>query len=448
MAELSGFPYAEVQLTRDGDVHETAEVDRLVAMVTDERLTDLVVVSHGWNNHLDEARGLYRTLLSRMRAQLDAGALPGAAARRLGVNGVLWPSKKFAERELIPSGAASALPPGDDVLTEQVEELAVAVGEGPTDDRAQRLLALVPLLEDDPEARREFADTVRDLLPRRSSDEEDASDAFFEADGADLMDRLAQVVLPAPRHARQPVGGGVAGGAAVVGDPSSVVPAGSAQGLGDLVGGAREAARRMLNYATYYVMKDRAGLVGRRGLADLLRRVHRASPQLRIHLVGHSFGARVVTSAAAVWDDLAAPVASMTLLQAAFSHNAFAEKWNGRSDGAFRTVVADGRVAGPIVITCTRNDKAVGVAYPIASRIARQAAAGLGDRNDPYGGLGRNGTVHTREAVDGFLLPAGSRYTLTPGRVYNLVADDFIADHGDVANDETAYVVLAAVDAG
>jgi hypothetical protein len=219
--------------------------------------------------------------------------------------------------------------------------------------------------------------------------------------------------------------------------------AGGALGLGDALTGARAAASRLLNYATYYVMKDRAGRVGR-GLADVLERIRRERPDLVLHLVGHSFGARVVTSAAHA-ATLEPPVASLTLLQAAFSHNGFAVPHDGRPTGAFRGVLTEHKVSGPIVVTCTRNDRAVGVAYPLASRIARQNNAGLGDRNDPYGGLGRNGAVSTPEAVEGFLMATTGRYSFESGKVHNLVSDDFISDHGAVTGPEVGHALLGAM---
>jgi len=48
-------------------------------------------------------------------------------------------------------------------------------------------------------------------------------------------------------------------------------------------------------------------------------------------------------------------------------------------------------VAGPILITHTANDKAVGIAYALASRISGQTGAALGDATDVFGGIGRNG---------------------------------------------------------
>jgi hypothetical protein len=53
-------------------------------------------------------------------------------------------------------------------------------------------------------------------------------------------------------------------------------------------------------------------------------------------------------------------------LQAAFSHNGFAVKFDGTHDGDFRTVLGDKRISGPILITHTKNDNAVGIAHPLA----------------------------------------------------------------------------------
>ncbi len=97
---------------------------------------------------------------------------------------------------------------------------------------------------------------------------------------------------------------------------------------------------------------------------------------------------------------------------------------------------------GPVVITHTKNDEAVGIAYPLASRIARDSSAALGDQNDPYGGMGRNGAQHTPEldATESVLRKAGTgvSYTFSAGKVSNLLADAVIADHSDVRSTAVA----------
>ena len=187
-------------------------------------------------------------------------------------------------------------------------------------------------------------------------------------------------------------------------------------------------------------MRDRAGSVGANGIAPLLEQLH--GDGRRIHLVGHSFGARAATAAANATN---APVHSLALLQGAFSHYAFADDWDGQgADGLFRAV--PNRIHGPVVITHTKNDKAVGLAYAIASRLARQVAIDIGGPDDRYGGIGRNGALKTPEALGpSALQPVGGRYAFEPRRVSNLQADNFISGHSAVTGKEVAYALLNAM---
>jgi pimeloyl-ACP methyl ester carboxylesterase len=164
---------------------------------------------------------------------------------------------------------------------------------------------------------------------------------------------------------------------------------------------------------------------------------------LRIHLVGHSFGGRLVSAAASKLPK--DTLASMTLLQAAFSHYGFAAEWSPGLAGGFRATISNGAVAGPIVITHTANDRAVGIAYAIASRIAGQNASAVGDANDTYGGIGRNGAQKTSEANFGQLLAVGGTYTWNAHVLHNLQADAFIKDHSDIKGEQVAYAILSAI---
>ena len=200
--------------------------------------------------------------------------------------------------------------------------------------------------------------------------------------------------------------------------------------------------RQLLNTVTYYTMKARAGDVGARGVAPLVDRINAAAPDRRVHLAGHSFGARVVSAAAT---NITTPIESLTLLQGAFSHYGFTTNYAGTGkDGAFRGALANGRIHGPVVITHTHNDQAVRLAYAVASRLAGQAGAAVGDRNDLYGGIGANGSVGTN-AVEGVLGDASTRYQFAPGSVYNLNADRTIANHGDVSNPAAANALAHAM---
>jgi hypothetical protein len=440
MQELSGFPCAEVQYTKDGAVHDANEVAALMRLLEDGTVTDLFVIAHGWNNDMDDARSLYREFFQHVRKELNAGRVPGAADRRYAILAVLWPSKKFAEKDLIPSGAAGVSSAVTNaVLIEQLDDLKGVFTDPTADDKLEGAKRLVPKLEDDPSARERFADLLRSVLPSDAANDEDASTSLFKLNGDQVMQRLSKPVLPA-----RPASSGTRGGAARIGDPAS--PRGGAAGIGSFFSGVKSAARNLMNFATYYQMKERAGTVGREGLSPLLRDIRGRRPNLKLHLIGHSFGGRLVTAAAAGRKDQpAVKPDSLVLLQAAFSHHGFAQRFDGKKDGFFRQVVANKMVGGPVVITCTRNDRAVGLAYPLASLIAGQAAAEIGDKNDLYGGMGRNGAQKTPEATDGTLLAAGGRYTFQAGTLYNLNADAVIKDHSDICKDEVAYALLTAV---
>ena len=181
--------------------------------------------------------------------------------------------------------------------------------------------------------------------------------------------------------------------------------------------------------ASYYLMKERAAKVGAAFAGDL-RRLHAELPDLRIHLAGHSFGARLVTAAAqASAPDGAAPfIASMTLVQAAFSHNSFAP------EGGFRDVLSRRLVRGPILVTHSTHDRAIGQGYPLASRLKKQNASSLGDASDPYGGLGRNGALGLTPA-ECMHLNLGDLQSLRAFLAYpviNLNADRVFQGHTDI----------------
>ena len=463
MNELAGYPYLEVQITGEGELYDAADLGRVKTHVDDHEISDLIVVSHGWNNHMAEARQLYEELLGSARAVAAGGSVP-LADRKIGVVGILWPSKKFADKELIPAGGAASA--GGAQPQAEVEDRLAAFAEA-LDDPAvapeiEELRRAVGRLEDSADARRLFADKVRVLLPGAHADADDGSAAFFAAPAEELFRRLEAPFLP---QRPGPVGGGAGGaaggvmGGATGGALGGVMGAGvtpgaggpggpgGAAGLGDWFSGMNAAARRILNYGTYYVMKARAGRVGAGGVRKIVAAVRGHRSRTRVHLVGHSFGGRVVTAAAKALGDAGEPQpASMSLLQAAFSHNGFARRFDGDKDGHFRSVMRDRAVAGPVLVTHTHNDTANGLAYPLASRFSGADAAAVGGPDDRFGAIGANGAQHTPEARPGTLLAAGSPgYHFEAGRLYNLQADAYIEDHGDVTGPEVAYGILTAI---
>jgi predicted alpha/beta hydrolase family esterase len=432
MADIAGFPYTEAQFDERGALKNQVDLP--------SGITDLFFISHGWNNNADEARALYREFFTSFAAVAQPNDLPG---RKIAVVGVLWPSKKFDALVAVSgapaaggaAGLGGAAPSSLQALETKIERMKETFDKPDQKQVLDEVKALLPDLDDKASARRAFVDKIRSLLDPGEAGREDASDSFFKDDGDLLMKNLK---VDEEDLAEDIVGEG--GGASLPLGVGTAAPAtGGAAGLIDFLSGFKASAMNVLNYTTYYEMKSRAGAVGKNGVARLTDAV--SSQAERIHLVGHSFGGRVVTAAAA--NSTTDKIRSMTLLQAAFSHNGFSKS----KKGFFRAVVDNRRVKGPIIVTHTKNDRAVGIAYPLASRLNGDKAAAFGDENDAFGGLGRNGVQQMQEGERkvGKLLATGSAYQFQPGLFFNLEASDFIGDHSDVTGKEVAHAVRRAI---
>ena len=429
MNEIAGIRYIEARFDKNGALQGSISLPVATS--------DLFVISHGWNRNDQQAREFYREFFESFSAVAHPADEPD---RKFAILGVLWPSKTFDESVAVSTeggvaeGSASLSPPNDQnrrMLEDKLDGMKQLFGESAQHRTIEEAKALLPELESKETARRTFADKIRSLLDPSAANDEDASRTFFKTDGNELMKDL--------KILEEDLDPEVGGGAAMPLGADATPSTGTAAGLTDSLSGFTASAFNLLNYTTYYLMKERAGTVGKNGVAKL---VDQLAPKVqRIYLIGHSFGGRLVTAAAA--NSQTGKLRGLTLLQAAFSHNGFSKKKNGY----FRGVVDNRRVDGPILITHTKNDKAVGIAYPLASRINGDKTAALGDENDVFGAVGRNGAQQMEEGerILGTLLPVGGVYTLEPGKLLNLESSQFITDHGDVTGLEIAHAVWSAV---
>jgi len=434
MNDIVGMPYFVAEFDINGQLKSPVTLPANV--------TDVIVMSHGWNNNREDAESLYRGLFTSFSAV--GGAPPN---RMAAIIGVIWPSKRFDE--LVAASASSndatgaaalhskASKESDAMLVARLHEMASFFTTDAQRATLRELEALIPDLQDKKTAQRAFVEKVRSLLDPKAADREDASKTFFTDDGAEIMQRLTideedfdDTLTAEGGSASLPLGVGVV-----------KLATGGAAGFSikGFLTGIKAAAMNVLNFGTYYEMKARAGKVGANGVARLIDSL--PAHVQRIHLVGHSFGGRVVTAAAA--SSTTDRIASMSLLQTAFSHNGFSKTQNG----FFRSVVDKKRVNGPIIVTHSVKDKAVGIAYPIASRLNGDTTSGLGDKNDNFGGLGRNGAQHmpAGEVNEGKLLAAGGAYQFRPGVIFNLEANDLIPGHSDITGREVAHAVRSAM---
>jgi len=322
MDMLAGFPYLKAEFDKHAKALDPNLARTVNQSISTQRSTDLLVFAHGWNNDVAEASDLYKALAT----SLDKAGAHQLADRKLSILGIFWPSKKFATSDLVPGGAANVDSDLDDAdLRADIDQFRSFIDEAKHGD-LDVMSRQVGMLSNNPASRAEFFRHARNLLDSRNAldpddSEEIPADFFATEDEADINDIFSKMRNPDPPH---------------------VSSAPSTSGAAGFSGsGFKAGARRLLNYVTYYKMKARARAIGKEAVNPLLCQIRKQHPNLRLHLVGHSFGGLVVTATALGEPGQAAiPVASMSLLQAAFSHNGFANTFGKKaSQGHYRGVV-------------------------------------------------------------------------------------------------------------
>ena len=454
MTEIAGLPFWQLTFDAQGDMDDSA-AQTVVADIKQQAVTDLVVFSHGWNNSQATARRLYSAWFTTLAGQLDQARTDRPV--KVGVVGVFWPSQRWSD-EPIPDfegqaaqpaagGAAAAAPvrpavvagpPAIDPTT--VKELSKLFPAG-----AAHLARMAELLAGEPTApaMSEFKVEL-DAFAKATAVEDDDGEGAAEADPAGtprmLEDEPADLFA---RYATQLRASGVTfddGG-------------GGEAGLADKAKSAWHGAKEALRQLTYFQMKNRAGVVGRNGLGPFLGRLAAADTGIAVHLVGHSFGARVVSySLVGLPAGKPSPVRSLTLLEGAFSHFAFADSlpFAPSRKGGLAGQLA--RINGPLTVCFSTHDDAVGRFYPLASIAARDDSAAAQDRFYRWGGMGHDGAQAVSARRD-TLQPAG------PGAVYqfrdqqalNIDCSDVVraggppsGAHSDIVHPELTWVVLKA----
>ncbi|NGN66643.1 serine-threonine protein kinase [Streptomyces sp. A7024] len=430
-------PYWELTFDAEGDVN-AGQRSRIERQAAAEGVTDLLFFSHGWNNDRSIATRLY----SRFFAPFPGLAEPG---QKLGYVGVLWPAMRFTD-EPIPDFPAAAAPPGrpgrapDPGLDETTRRVLGAQFPGRVHTVARISELLTERPEGEPERYAEFLRLLRRLL------ELDPNNPTRDI-APDMADEPAAAAVPLALAADSD-----ADAEAVFAEFAAALDqaAPDPQRPAALWDGGRE----LLRQATYYAMKRRAGTIGQRGLGPALIRIAKAAPDARQHLIGHSFGARLVSYALRALPATAGQVGSVTLLQGAFSHYAFAPKLphdKGQS-GALNGMQR--RVAGPVVSCYSEHDGALRTFYPLAARMARDDQSLLPGA-DRWGAIGFAGikavtgckNLTLKEALAEDALPAKGCVSVNAAAVVKRGGGP-VGAHSDICHKELARLVLAAGRAG
>ena len=398
-------------------------------------VTDVVLLSHGWNGDIPSAIDQYDRWIGAMLT-CDADrrraedAIPGFRPLVVGLH---WPSRAWGDEEL---GSASFAPgtdkaDGGDPAEALIEDYSSRLGGGQEVRAAVRTVVEAAL---------------EDIAPDRMPPQVVAAYRTIDAEsGLECSGAGA-----APGDDREPFDPEEAYRSAR--EDEELASFGQV-GLGGLLAPLRT--------LTFWSMKRRARSFGEGGAHDLLGSLQRAVPgdrRVRFHLVGHSFGC-IVTSACVAGRPgrPTQPVDSLLLAQGALSLWSYCSSIPAvpRQAGYFHPLIAERLVNGPIVTTQSVHDRAVGKFYPLGAEAGREVSFAPGQL-PKYGGVGTFGAQGPGVSVEErTMLPASESYDFRPHIIYNLDASEVIKDgegpsgaHSDICHPEVAHAAWEAMTSG
>lgn len=393
-------------------------------------ISDVFLFSHGWNNTFADAAKRYRDFIHGFMKETAELGIPIRAGYKPLLIGVIWPSTSFLMPwEDGPQFAADTRTEGP--RTEEMLRLLTASLDHGTDAKLVELVDGNATLTE--ASAREAAEIMLDGL-RGDHDPDDGSQAptvneLIEAWAA-LEGRSSEIADP------DDFGG--------VGDAETAREPATAGGFGVLD------PRNLLRVGTVWLMKDRAGKVGSQGVGPLVRYILDNTPA-QLHLIGHSFGARVVLSSLAIGTPQARAARSMLLLQPAVNRWCFANNVAGTGrPGGYRPVLT--RVELPVLSTFSKHDLPLRQAFHLAVRgssLGEPEIAAVGDtaRYGALGGYGPAGLGGKTEEQPALAEGSGF-YRFTPGKEVIAVnggvvlnGKPAIGGHGDISNPATWWAL-------
>ena len=224
----------------------------------------------------------------------------------------------------------------------------------------------------------------------------------------------------------------------------------------------------VLRNATFWNMKNRAAIVGQNGAARFIEAVKEGTQTrpVKIHLIGHSFGAKLLTTAVdkpgTELNQISPIVNSLTLILGAFSQFAFSSDIPVEvgARGRYANLVEHRLIATPIIVIYSHHDRANLEAYPLGMRLVsvdRRYEIFGGKPSEKYGALGANGAQGLKNEARGLveLKNLDTPYDTASYRHYAVLNVDgsdiiirdkdkpFVGSHGDHDHAEIFHLALA-----
>lgn len=402
----------------------------LVESVRGGGYSDVLFYAHGWNTDFAAAVEQYSRFLSAFETVVRQHPLPTFKPIFVGIT---WPSV------WLPSTPGPRMAAGGgsrDIQAESLDEKVLTEIADSVDGAGRA--DLYRLVERPTLGREEALRLAKLVSPIIASTPGEVDGGTGEAIDSDGILKLATSLRSGERSSV--LGDDLDAIGVVGGARGGVAPAGESWDPADII-----------KLASLYQMKDRAASVGTNGVAVLLRDLL-AATSARVHVLGHSFGAKVMLSALCAPTVLPRKADSLLLLQPAISHLCFADAVPGREGpGGYRAVLD--LVASPILTTFSGMDFPLHAIFHLALRrpadLGELRTAGAGEPPDRYAALGGYGPRRAgeRAAIKPMPVPGQAYPDLTGVRIVGLDgSDQQITAHGDVANAYTAWALRTQVE--
>jgi hypothetical protein len=431
-------PLYLIRFDKKGALESPEAVASVLAEVARGDYTDVHLFSHGWNNVFADALTLYRSFFANYFKLREGRGISNPARYRPVLIGVIWPSTLLvAPWESGPRIAAVVAAPeiaaADEDALREVSAALPQASVARLSEFAHRAATLSP---------GEATELAELLLPvyRNVSADEGIGDTAPEIEPADLVRLWSKIFAPVRGVTLQPGFAPEAGAS-----PAQPVAAGLRLTWLD--------PRNPVRVASVLLMKDRAGTVGAHGVGPALLDPILASGNARVHLIGHSYGAKVVLSALC-FQPKPRPVDTLLLLEPAVSYLCFADRaGQDARRGGYRDALD--RVSQPLLSTFSRADAPLTKFFHLAvireSDWGEQKIAGAPpNRFAALGGFGPRGLCAGESTTIDMPGP-GQRYPRAQAgiRIYGVDGSSGqIKGHGDVATDYTAWAHLNLVSGG
>lgn len=418
-------PLYVLQFDASGRNTSPQTTDHLIRELRKDQFTSIYFFSHGWNNTFADALDLYRRFFKGYLSLRGERNLNKQDYRPLFI-GTHWPSIAL----VLPWEHGPEIA-GGDTRDDDAEKVRTTIGLALAAGDAEQFYNLTERESLTGEEVRELARILQHFY-------------LGIADGSSSVpdiDRIVGAWRDLEAGTREPA-------------PDYDAPPGKFE-FGSK--GAPEAAvsvkdvldpRSALRVTTVLMMKDRAGLVGTEGVAEVLERILDATNN-PVHLIGHSYGCRVMLAAASVPQGLPRKVDSLLLLQPAVNRYCFAVLIPDLGiKGGF--VAALNRVQRPIFSTFSRDDGPLRYLFQFAARRLKdlgelRAAASEPSVYAALGGYGAAGMIpaHYHEVP---MQDVGSPYPrFDKLRVLGVDGSGKITGHGDIRNPYACWALLDQV---